>query len=180
MNDQQRKHRLSLVAGVGLATVALAIVVATLANRVERERQIGEMQAVVERGIAQFRAEQYELSLETLGSIPEHLVVDWHIPYYQGSALVQLKEYRKGADFLENALALNPNEENVLFALGVVYFKLGNLALSKAYFASVLEIDPDHEDAKGMTLQLELMPVGDGRIVLREPVAETEDNGEGA
>ena len=38
----------------------------------------------------------------------------------------------------------------------------------------------DHEDAKGMTLQLELMPVGDGRIVLREPVAETEDTGEGA
>ena len=38
----------------------------------------------------------------------------------------------------------------------------------------------DHEDAKGMTLQLELMPVGDGRIVLREPMPETEDEGEGA
>ena len=38
----------------------------------------------------------------------------------------------------------------------------------------------DHEDAKGMTLQLELMPVGDGRIVLREPVADMEDEGEGA
>ncbi|MDR4483162.1 MAG: hypothetical protein R3B95_08045 [Nitrospirales bacterium] len=38
----------------------------------------------------------------------------------------------------------------------------------------------DHEDAKGMTLQLELMPVGNGRIVLREPSADTEDEGEGA
>ena len=38
----------------------------------------------------------------------------------------------------------------------------------------------DHEDAKGMTLQLELMPVGDGRIVLREPSVDTEDEGEGA
>lgn len=27
----------------------------------------------------------------------------------------------------------------------------------------------DHEDAKGMTLQLELMPMNGGRIVLREP-----------
>lgn len=30
----------------------------------------------------------------------------------------------------------------------------------------------DHEDAKGLTLQLELVPVNGGRIVLREPSAE--------
>ena len=30
----------------------------------------------------------------------------------------------------------------------------------------------DHEDAKGMTLQLELMPTNGGRIVLREPQDE--------
>lgn len=29
----------------------------------------------------------------------------------------------------------------------------------------------DHEDAKVMTLQLDFMPVGDGRIVLRKPAA---------
>lgn len=39
----------------------------------------------------------------------------------------------------------------------------------------------DHEDAKGMTLQLELMPVNGGRIVLREPNEEGQDEeGEGA
>jgi hypothetical protein len=31
-----------------------------------------------------------------------------------------------------------------------VYYKLGNLSLSKAYFASVLKIDPGHEEAKGL------------------------------
>ncbi|AWI58452.1 hypothetical protein [Sinorhizobium fredii] len=30
----------------------------------------------------------------------------------------------------------------------------------------------DHEDAKGLTLQLELVPAGGGRIVLREPNAD--------
>ena len=30
----------------------------------------------------------------------------------------------------------------------------------------------DHEDAKGMTLQLDLVPTNGGRIVLREPMAE--------
>jgi hypothetical protein len=30
----------------------------------------------------------------------------------------------------------------------------------------------DHEDAKGMTLQLDLVPVNGGRIVVREPMAD--------
>lgn len=40
----------------------------------------------------------------------------------------------------------------------------------------------DHEDAKGLTLQLDLVPVNGGRIVLREPTAgeEQEGKGEGA
>lgn len=40
----------------------------------------------------------------------------------------------------------------------------------------------DHEDAKGLTLQLELVPATGGRIVLREPNAEEgeAENGEGA
>lgn len=37
----------------------------------------------------------------------------------------------------------------------------------------------DHEDAKGMTLQLELTPIGAGRIVLREP-SPTNGSEEGA
>jgi len=40
----------------------------------------------------------------------------------------------------------------------------------------------DHEDAKGLTLQLDLVPVNGGRIVLREPSAEDgqDQEGEGA
>lgn len=38
----------------------------------------------------------------------------------------------------------------------------------------------DHGDGKGLTVQLELMPVGAGRIVLREPADDTEAEGKGA
>jgi hypothetical protein len=38
----------------------------------------------------------------------------------------------------------------------------------------------DHEDGKGLTLQLELMPVSGGRIVLREPAADEEQAKDGA
>ncbi|WP_274630770.1 hypothetical protein [Arvimicrobium flavum] len=33
-----------------------------------------------------------------------------------------------------------------------------------------------HEDGKGMTLDLELLPASGGRIVLREPKAETDND----
>jgi hypothetical protein len=38
----------------------------------------------------------------------------------------------------------------------------------------------DHEDGKGLTLQLELTPVNGGRIVLRAPTDEAGQDGEGA
>jgi hypothetical protein len=38
----------------------------------------------------------------------------------------------------------------------------------------------DHEDAKGLTIQLDLVPVNGGRIVLREPAETTEQAEDGA
>ena len=149
MTSQWARSRMLLIAGIGLVLVAV-IVAATSVYRIEQRRQVGDVHGLIDEGIAQFRDEQYELSLQTLGGIPEDLVDDWHIPYYMGSALVKLKDYEPAALQLEKALALNNSDTNILFALGVVYYKLGNLSLSKAYFASVLKIDPGHEEAKGL------------------------------
>ena len=38
----------------------------------------------------------------------------------------------------------------------------------------------DHEDARGLTIQLDLMPMNGGRIVLREPAENAEQADEGA
>jgi len=149
MISQGNRHRAIRIASVGVILVAL-IATATTVYRVEQRRQLGDVHALIDQGIAQFRNEQYELSLQTLGSIPEDLVDDWHIPYYMGSALIKLKDYESATVRLEEALTLNPDDFNILFALGVAYYKLGNLSLSKAYFAAVLEIDPSHEEAKGL------------------------------
>ena len=149
MTARDSRNRILLVAGAGVLVVAL-IAGANSFYRMEQRIQLGDVHALIDEGIAQFRAEQYELSVQTLGSIPENSTQDWHVPYYLGSALIQLKDYEKGAVKLEEALALNPSKKNVLFALGVAYYKLGNLSLSKAYFAAVLEIDPSHEEAKGL------------------------------
>ena len=149
MTAPDSRNRTLLLASVGVIAVAL-IIGASLFYRAEQRTQLGDAHALIDEGIGQFRAGQYELSVQTLGSIPDDQIEDWHVPYYLGSALIQLKDYEKGAVKLEEALALNPSDKNALFALGVAYYKLGNLSLSKAYFAAVLEIDPSHEEAKGL------------------------------
>lgn len=149
VTDRDNRNRALLVVGVVVLVLAVVFGV-VLPDRADEQRQLAETHAQIRKGIAQFRTEQYELSAQTLGNIPEERVDDWHVPYYLGSALVQLKDYENGAARLEEALALNPQNENILFALGVAYFKLGNLGLSKAYFASVIEINPGNEEARGL------------------------------
>lgn len=115
-------------------------------------QQAAEQQAMasLDKGIALFRERKYAESLEELQSIPDGVIEDWHLPYYMATAHVMLKNYPAAAPLLEEALALNPQETQILFELGVVYFKLGNLGLSKAYFEAVVEIDPTNEDARGL------------------------------
>jgi len=115
-------------------------------------KQVTEQNALasLDRGIGLFREKKYEESLEVLQAIPDGVIRDWHLPYYMATAQVMLKDYASAAPLLEQALQLNPQGTEILFELGVVYFKLGNLALSKAYFASVVELDPSNEDARGL------------------------------
>jgi tetratricopeptide (TPR) repeat protein len=116
------------------------------------DRQVTGQQAAVslDQGIALFREKKYAESLEVLQSIPDGVIKDWHLPYYTASAHVMLKDFQPAVKQLEQALAINPQETRILFELGVVYYKLGKPGLSKAYFASVVDIDPGNEEAKGL------------------------------
>lgn len=106
--------------------------------------------ASLDQGIALFREKKYSESLKDLQSIPNGVIDDWHLPYYSAAAHVMLKDYQAAVPLLEEALTLNSQEPLILFQLGVVYFKLGKLELSKGYFAKVFEMDPTNEEAKGL------------------------------
>ena len=135
-----------------VAALVFLISVAGLLHLYNTKQQETEQQAnaSLNRGIALFREKKYTESLEKLQSIPDGVIKDWHLPYYTATAHVMLKDYQAAAPILEEALALNPQETQILFELGVVYFKLGKLKLSKSYFASVVEIDPTNEEARGL------------------------------
>jgi Flp pilus assembly protein TadD len=143
------KVRKLLVAGISLVLIAAVIAVA-YQYQIERESRALEATVLLQEGITQFQQEQYETALETLRSIPQGAITDWRIPYYTGTTLIRLKDYESAAISLEEALALNSSNKDIPFALGVVYYKLGNLGLSKSYFHTVLEIDPGHEEARGL------------------------------
>ena len=116
------------------------------------DRKVTEQQAIasLDQGIALFREKKYAESLDILQGIPAGVLQDWHLPYYKATAHVMLKDYESAAPILEHALELNPQNTSIMFELGVIYYKLGNLALSKGYFASVVAIDPSNEEAKGL------------------------------
>jgi Flp pilus assembly protein TadD len=143
------KARKLLLAAIGLVLI-LAAGAAAYRYQIERQRQAEEATVLLQEGITQFSEERFEAALETLRNIPEGSLVDWRIPYYMGATLIKLADYEAAALLLEEALALNGNEKDIPFALGVVYYKLGNLGLSKSYFHSVLEIDPNDQEAKGL------------------------------
>jgi tetratricopeptide (TPR) repeat protein len=134
---------------VGVLLVAAAIVAAGQ-YRLDAQRQAEEAGILLDRGIEQLSQGQFEAALATLRSFPRDEISDWRIPYHEGRALIQLKDYEAAAVALEQAFGMNDREERIPFALGVVYFKLGNLGLSKSYFHAVLEINPANEEAKGL------------------------------
>ena len=134
---------------IGLAVI-ISVVFGVYQYEEKRQQQVAEARNQIDTGIWYFNQKDYETALKTLRAIPQDIVQDWRNPYYQGAALIQLKNYDEAVVALEEAWRLNQAEEDIPFALAVAYFKLGNLQLSKGYFHAVLQINPEHADAKGL------------------------------
>lgn len=138
--------------------------------QLEQQQQTEAATAKVEEAIGQFKEKQYDRVLATLDSIPEGTLQDWRIPYYRGVTHIRLKDFESATASLEEALLLDSENTEIAFALGVAYFKLGKLGLSKSYFHTVLQLDPDNEEAKGL---MDIMAKLE-RFQEEQPKAETE------
>jgi len=131
--------------------VFLALAVSGLVYQQKREAaEAAAREEALQRAIALYQEKDYAGSLALLETIPADEIDDWHAHYYAGASHMMLKDYPAAAEALERALALKPAETGTLYALGVVYYKLGNLELAKSYFRAVLDIEPDDQHAKGL------------------------------
>ncbi len=109
-----------------------------------------QQRAALDAGIRALESQQYDTAVSELRSVPSSHPDAWQARYLEGSAQILLKDYARAVPLLEESLSLNPTHTRALHALGVAHFKLGHLAMSKAYFAQVLEIDPEDEEARGL------------------------------
>ncbi len=104
----------------------------------------------IDAGIALFQDKKFSEALSVLEGIDPGNPQKWRALFYQGSSHIMLKDYQSAVVYLEQALILEPTRTQIMSSLGVAHFKLGNLKMSKAYFASILELEPDNMEAKGL------------------------------
>ncbi len=143
------KKNLAIVAGA-LLLISAALALWFLVLQPERGAVTFPSAELLADGIGHFERKEYELALEVLRQVPEDDAWSSQARYYEGSSYMMLKDYEAAAASLELALVNDPQDTGVLYALGVAYYKLGNLALAKAYFGEVLKINPNDEQAKGL------------------------------
>jgi tetratricopeptide (TPR) repeat protein len=140
------KQKNILVAGsaaIAIAAVAYWMLVQQPARQAEMARV---EQALLASGIQLYNEKQFEKALQVFERIRGDSDRAARARYYQGNAFIQLRDYESAASRLERSLALDDRDADTRFALGVVYYKLGNLPLARAYFASVLEIEPETDE----------------------------------
>ena len=140
------KQRIILAAGSAAIAIA-AIAYWMLVQQPARQAEVARVEeALLASGIQLYNEKQFEKALQVFERIRGDSDRAAKARYYQGNAFMQLKDYASAASKLERSLALNDRDADTRFALGVVYFKLGNLPLARAYFASVLEIEPETDE----------------------------------
>jgi len=139
----------NLVIGAG-ALLVLFAVLWFFVLQPEREAITFQAAELLADGIGHYERKEYDLALEVLQQVPAGQMETAQARYYEGSAHMMLKDYQAAVVSLESALALDSRNPGVLYALGVAYYKLGNLAVAKGYFGAVLEINPNDEQAKGL------------------------------
>jgi len=133
-----------MIAGLSIALAAGAAISVNW-YQMKQQEKAQQNQLVLDKGIALYNQGKYPEALRTLETIAPGAIQDWHLPFYKGAASVRLKDYQTAATYLEQAKSLNSSETQILYLLGVVYYKLGNLKLSEGYFAATLELDPSHQ-----------------------------------
>ncbi len=139
--------KLAIAAGV---LVLLAGALWFFALQPEREAVAYPPAELLADGIGHFERKEYDIALGVLRQVPDGQAETASARYYEGSSHLMLKDYESATIALEQGLALNPRDTGTLYALGVASYKLGNLSLAKGYFAVLLEINPNDEQAKGL------------------------------
>ena len=143
------KLKIILISGVG-ALLFLSVALWFLVVQPYQQNQAKQAEELLATGIKFYNEKKFSETLDTLARIPSGSAGEAKVRYYQGSAHIMLKDFESAVDYLGQAHRLNSQDTGALYGLGVAYYQLGQVKLAKSYFASILEINPQDEQARGL------------------------------
>ena len=125
------------------------------AQRLDRELSLlwdnsgsASMDLLLKRGREAMEAEDYVRAIEHFSALTDHapeFAEGWHA---RATAYYRAELYGPALDDLQRALALNPNNYDAIFGLGVMFQDFGDYARAARAFDEVLQLNPHHEHAK--------------------------------
>ncbi|WP_299678929.1 tetratricopeptide repeat protein [uncultured Roseobacter sp.] len=118
------------------------------------------MNLLLKRGRDALEEEETEKAIDHLTALTDHapeFAEGWHA---RATAFYQAGLYGPALDDLERALALNPNNYNAIFGLGVMLQEFGDLERAAQAFERVLVLHPHHENANTAMEQLKRRGIG--------------------
>jgi tetratricopeptide (TPR) repeat protein len=125
------------------------------AKRLDRELGLiwgssgsASMDLLLKRGRDALESEDNTRAIEHLSALTDHapeFAEGWHV---RATAFYRAGLYGPALDDLERALALNPNNYNAIFGLGIMLQEFGDLDRAAELFDRVLSLHPHHEPAK--------------------------------
>ncbi|WP_299967058.1 tetratricopeptide repeat protein [uncultured Roseobacter sp.] len=118
------------------------------------------MNLLLKRGRDALEAEETGQAIEHLTALTDHapgFAEGWHM---RATAFYRAGLYGPALDDLQRALALNPQNYNAIFGLGVMLREFGDLPRAAEAFEQVLALHPHHENAKTAREQLQQRGIG--------------------
>lgn len=137
------------------------------AERLDRELNIlwgrsgsAAMDLLLTRGREAMEANETTKAIEHLTALTDHapdFAEGWHA---RATAYYKAGLYGPALDDLQRALALNPNNYNAIFGLGVMFQEFGDLERAAEAFERVLALNPHHKHAISAMEQLKQNGIG--------------------
>lgn len=118
------------------------------------------MDLLLKRGRAALATGDFRTAIEHLTALTDHAPQFAEGFHARATAYFRAELFGPALDDLERALALNPDNYNAIFGLGVVFEELGDSRRAAALYRRVLVLNPHHTNAEKALEQLKSEGIG--------------------
>lgn len=135
----------------------------TAAQDVEREWSrsgSAAMDLLLKRGRDALAVGEFGTAIEHLTALTDHAPNFAEGFHARATAYYRADLYGPAIDDLETTLALNPDNFNAIFGLGVLLEELGDSRKAAQLYRRVLALNPHHENAESALEQLKTVGIG--------------------